>query len=115
MNNAQTQHIRQPRLSDYDPNIHPNSMEAWEKIRDSLPPRQQLVFNTIMQSKTALTDKEIARLAHLPIESVTGRRGELEKKGVIECAGNTINERGNKASLWRVARARFVRADSIES
>lgn len=108
MNEAQD--TRQPRLTDYDPNIHPNSMEAWEKIRDSLPPRQQLIFNTIMQSKTALTDKEIARLAHLPIESVTGRRGELEKKGVIECAGNTINERGNKASLWRVARARFVRA-----
>jgi hypothetical protein len=114
MNESQNQNIRQPSLSDYDPNIHPNSIEAWEKIRDSLPPRQQLIFNTIMQSKTALTDKEIARLAHLPIESVTGRRGELEKKGVIECAGNTLNERGNKASLWRVARARFVPANLCE-
>lgn len=100
-------------LTDYDSNIHPNSMEAWEKIRDSLPPRQQLVFNTIMQSKTPLTDKEIAHVSHLPIESVTGRRGELAKKGVIECAGNTINEKGNKASLWKVSKPHFTRANSL--
>ena len=47
------------------------------------------------------TDKQIAQYLNWPINCITNRRGELEKKGLVVSSGVVV-QNGRKAHIWKV-------------
>ena len=64
--------------------------------------KQEIVYNEIERIGPA-TDKQIAGSLNFQINSVTPRRGELVKMGIIEKKGIFFNEKTNRPeTLWGV-------------
>lgn len=65
--------------------------------------RQEEVLKVIYQADKSLTDKEISNKLNRPINTVTPRRNELVKKGlVIEDERRKCTITGRKAIAWKV-------------
>jgi hypothetical protein len=64
--------------------------------------RQTAVYEAIKILGTT-TDKRISQFLHWPINTVTPRRGELVKLGVVQKCGATMNEATNRPEIiWGV-------------
>ena len=85
--------------------IRQTSLEAYERLRyevNGLGKRQQAVYE-LLRKKSPLTDRQISRLLGWPINTVTPRRGELLKKGVIMRWGYLVDSVTNRsANTWGV-------------
>ncbi|MDX1902126.1 MAG: hypothetical protein SFW66_09040 [Gammaproteobacteria bacterium] len=85
--------------------IKDTSMQAWRNLNDSraISVRQAQVLAAIRNAKFPVTDAEISKLVELPINCVTGRRGELVALGLVVDCGVVKNEFGRSVHVWRVA------------
>lgn len=75
------------------------SLLAYEELRPVLNYRQQQVLK-IIQNYPNISDLEISQLLGWPINSVTPRRGELEKLNLIKSNGKTRIE-GRLRHVWK--------------
>jgi hypothetical protein len=64
-----------------------SSLDAYQSILDKLSDKRKKVLNIIKLFKEPICDKTIAIILDWPINRVTGRRGELEKMGLIGSVG----------------------------
>jgi len=62
--------------------IQQTSLESWGKLQNSLGRRQREVL-TVLQERPA-SNRELAELLFLPINSVTGRVKELRSLGYVK-------------------------------
>lgn len=76
------------------------SIEAYYSIVDKLNHMQKAVFNIIRKLQPC-TDLEISDYSGIPINAVTPRRGELEKKGLIESFEKVRQRTGRRAWNWK--------------
>lgn len=80
-------------------NIQQTSLQAYEQVQPKIGKNQQIIFNLIYIHE-GITDAEIGNTLDWPINTVTPRRNELVKLGLIYSKGvrlckitkNTANE-----------------------
>lgn len=77
----------------------PNSLFAFSFLQPKLSDRQREVYDAMRMMNRSFTDKDLSDFMSIPINSITPRRGELLKKGLIRKSGDVI-QNGRKASLW---------------
>jgi DNA-binding MarR family transcriptional regulator len=71
------------------------------EIKPSLGDRQRLVLDEIRKHKH-ITNSELSRALHLPINSITGRCKELRDKGYVEEWGKRTCEVTKRVVIaWR--------------
>ena len=82
------------------------SISAYELVNKNLGERQALVLNAIHKLNRQgvfPSDKQISLFLKLPINIITPRRNELEKKNRIFCKSVDHDGLGNiKVSLWAI-------------
>ena len=80
--------------------------ESYQRTLPTAKKRRTQVYNYIWQatqSHCTVTDREISKALHWPINRVTPRRGELVQTGKVVCAGITWDcETRRKATMWKV-------------
>jgi hypothetical protein len=64
-----------------------SSLDAYQSILDKLSDKRKKVLDVIRDYPNGIFDKQISMLLGWDINRVTGRRGELEKMGLIESVG----------------------------
>ena len=74
------------------------SREAYKSLKD-LGDKQRVVYEAIKVLGRA-TDLEIANYLGKPINTITNRRGELLKYGMVAQEGHKKNPSGNNAMAW---------------
>ena len=80
--------------------IQQQSLKAFEVIKKDLSKRQAEVLSCIFRLGEA-SDKQISKYLGLPINSITPRRNELEKKNRIYCRRIDLDGIGNmKVAIW---------------
>ena len=77
-----------------------NSLEAYESIKLSLSPKQAIVFEALRNKPC--TDKTLAKRLGWAINRITGRRGELVKKGLVKKM-YVDQQDGRSATVWGVS------------
>lgn len=70
-------------------------------VKPNLSERQREVYNAARMMNRSFTDKELAKYLGWEINSITPRRGELKKKGLLQKVG-TVLQNGRPATLWEV-------------
>ena len=80
--------------------VRDTSIEAYLDLK-YLNKKQQVVHDTIRAIEPC-TDQQIADSLGWPINRVTPRRGELEKKDIIIDAGKVRGPSGRYAHVWRI-------------
>lgn len=84
--------------------ISSTSRMAFEKIKEQLSDRRGQVFAAVWSSAEPVSDFQIAKALHWPINCVTPRRSELEQMGYIELAYIAPGEPSNmEVNYWVVA------------
>ena len=80
------------------------SLEAYNKIVPNLGQKQQRMLMKYMKYKQlAFTDYEMAKILGWPINTVTPRRGELAKLGLLVRDKRKMNHpSGCMANSWRI-------------
>jgi hypothetical protein len=68
-----------------------SSLDAYQSILDKLSDKRKKVLDVIRDYPNGIFDKQISMLLGWDINRVTGRRGELEKMGLIESVGRKIS------------------------
>lgn len=79
------------------------SIEAYKSILPELGKKQGMVFYAIFKIQPCM-DIQIANYLNVPINTITPRRGELVKKGLVEEHDIIKNAYGRKAIRWRIKR-----------
>ena len=64
-----------------------SSLDAYQSILDKLSDKRNQVFKIIKAFQEPISDRQISEWLGWDINRVTGRRGELEKMGLIESVG----------------------------
>ena len=64
-----------------------SSLDAYQSILDKLSNKRKQVLDVIREYPNGIFDKQISMILGWDINRVTGRRGELEKMGLIESVG----------------------------
>lgn len=88
--------------------VEDTSLEAWQRIQPSLG-RRQAEVHTILHNATVrgfdMTNREIARLMHVDVCSVTPRVGELRDLDLAELSQKrACGVTGYRAKAWRTKR-----------
>ena len=86
--------------------IRDTSIAAFNGIKPTLSDRQSAVL-ALLERSHALTDKEIARELGWEINTVTPRRGELEKYGLVQSYGKRrcrVSGSKKEVHVWGVAK-----------
>jgi len=78
-----------------------NSLESYILLEPSLNELQETVKNAVYVLGKA-TDNEIIQFTNLNPSTARPRRIELARLGVIEVAGDKIQQNGRKATMWRI-------------
>jgi len=79
-------------------NVRDSSIEAYEKLSESnkLGRRRRQIFICYAKAGQPLCDYTVAQLLGLPINSITPRRGDLEKMGYLRDCGKLPAPPGNQ-------------------
>lgn len=77
------------------------SLFAYQEIKHSLGDRQKAVYEALKMKD--MTDQELATWLSWPINTVTPRRGELVKMGLIRKAG-IKQQNGRPATIWEIGK-----------
>ena len=81
--------------------IRNTSKTAYSSIYSSLPDKRRIVFGAIVELQEC-TDYQISQFLQWAINTVTPRRGELEKQGLIESKRIIFNLNNRPAHLWQL-------------
>lgn len=80
-------------------NLRETSLQAYYgEVLPNLGDKQRLVLSAIVRLQPC-TDQQIGKILNIPINSVTPRRGELDKKGLIVEWGKR-QQNGRQALTW---------------
>jgi len=89
--------------------IRQTSLEAYKAIKPKLGARQKEVFDVLDEAAKPLTDKELSEILDRPINTVTPRRNELVKKGlIVEAEKRLCTITGSKAIAWKINNGGFL-------
>lgn len=80
-----------------------NSLFAFSFIQPKMSEKQKEVYNAMRMYNRPFTDHDLKVFMGWEINSITPRRGELVKKGLVRKAGDVI-QNGRKATLWEVGK-----------
>lgn len=81
--------------------IQETSLNAWIEVQPTLTGRRLQVYDVLM-SRGPLTNAEIGRLIHLPINCVTPRVNELRKKNLVRhFEVRQCSVTGHNAIAWK--------------
>lgn len=80
-----------------------NSLFSFQFIQPKLNDKQKEVYTAMRAMNRPFTDHDLKIFMGWEINSITPRRGELLKKGLIRKSGDII-QNGRKASLWEVGK-----------
>lgn len=72
-------------------------------VKPVLSDRQSEVYNACRMMNRSFTDKQLGEYMNWPINSITPRRGELVKKGLLQKAGIVL-QNGRPATLWEIGK-----------
>jgi len=75
------------------------SRRAYEKVRPTLGPKQEIVFGVIKRLQP-VDNETIAEVLDWPINRVTGRVNELEGYDYVTCECKGPNRRGMLVKKW---------------
>lgn len=78
-----------------------NSLFSFIALKPKLGEKQREVYEAMRMMNRQFTDHDLKEYMGWEINSITPRRGELLKKGLIRKAGSII-QNGRKATLWEV-------------
>jgi predicted transcriptional regulator len=79
--------------------IQETSLFSYKEIKKVLSSRQKEVYEAIKMMNRPFTDKELATFMDKPINTITPRRGELVKMGLLQKFGKKKQD-GRTAILW---------------
>ncbi|CCD89879.1 conserved protein of unknown function [Bradyrhizobium sp. ORS 285] len=83
-------------------NVQTTSLFAYRDVQKKLPKKQHQV-REMLALHADLTDKELARALNWDINTVTPRRGELVKAGIVEWSQTRpCAVTGKTCHAWRV-------------
>lgn len=85
-------------------NMQQTSLDAYESIRGTLNPSQQMVFHQLEVSGCCSNEK-LSDLLSLPINKITPRILELRKKGLVKNMYLEKSKSGRKAKVWGIVHA----------
>lgn len=77
------------------------SLLAYEKLKDKLGDKQQIVYETLRELGSA-TNEQIADSLGWPLQNVTGRITELKKYGLVDVDGIGLSKLGNSSKIWGI-------------
>lgn len=80
---------------------NPESVEAFQSIKDRLTQAQERVLNCIKQSDNGRTNDEICVVLGLTPNQVSPRLTELKIAGRIERVGTRLTRSKCSASVWK--------------
>ena len=78
--------------------IQQTSLQAYELLQPKLGAKQQEVLSALRVLKQA-TDKDLARFLGWPINTITPRRLELERAGLVRERGRVV-QNGRTRIVW---------------
>lgn len=96
--------------------VQPNSLAAYDTV--DLSSRQAEVFGAIRDLHRLgrkPSDQDVAVWLDLPINSVTGRRGELHEQGLIVLAEHKKGPTGRKVAVWAPSPVQLSFWESLHS
>jgi len=85
--------------------VQETSLDAYRQIQPSLGDKQRQVYKLLEKASLNgfdMTDKEIGKALHWPINTVTPRRGELVELGLVTVSQIRFNDTGKRAIAWKV-------------
>jgi hypothetical protein len=77
-----------------------SSINAYSEIYPTLGARQREVLEAFKASPMALCDLDVSETLNKPINTITPRRGELQKKGLIAWTGFKLNSLGRSVRAY---------------
>ena len=81
--------------------VRDTSLAAYRELKNSLGARQHQVLRVLI--KKDCTNRELCKELDLPINSITGRVSELERKGLIEAKAKIKDPvTGRKVYKWGI-------------
>lgn len=81
--------------------ISQTSLFSFLALQPKLSEKQKEVYEAMRMYGRPFTDHDLKIFMNWEINSITPRRGELLKKGLVRKAG-TIMQNGRTATLWEV-------------
>ena len=81
-----------------------SQLESYTLIGSKLGDRQLAVFHTIRKQRGGMTLFEISEAMQIPINQVSGRVTELQRRGYVQNSGVTrLNPKtGKKGTVWTI-------------
>ena len=106
MTEQQIQLPQQVIFVDYQPSgVRDTSIDAFNKIVDSLPLSRLLVFRAIQSIGGKATNSQLRRVLGWEINRITPRVQELRKLGILRYSGKHLdNETKKEVCQWEIAR-----------
>lgn len=81
------------------------SLESYIIFKEHFNRLEREIMRLLENHPRGLTDIEISRKTGIKINSVTGRRNSLVKKGVVESFGSRLNNDSEvRNKIWRLKR-----------
>lgn len=85
--------------------VQQTSILSFKATLPTLSHKQAVMYEALKKVKAPVTDRELTKILGWPINTVTPRRGELEKLGYIEHADYTFDLETNRhTKTWRLTR-----------
>jgi len=85
-------------------NVQQTSIDAYRSVIPCLGNKQWAVY-VLLYNATCngmdMTDMELGKALHWPVNTITPRRGELVSMGLIVEACVRVNVTGRRAKAWR--------------
>lgn len=85
--------------------VQQTSILSFKATLPTLSHKQSVMYEAFKKVKAPVTDRDLTKILGWPINTVTPRRGELEKLGHITQAGYTFDLETNRhTKTWRLTR-----------
>jgi phosphoenolpyruvate-protein kinase (PTS system EI component) len=85
-------------------NVQQTSIDAYHSVKADLGRKQKVVLKQLEDATRNgydMTDMELGKALHWPVNTITPRRGELVSLGLVVEACVRVNVTGRRAKAWR--------------
>ena len=85
--------------------VRDTSIESYNKLKEEglLSARQIQVYDMLRSLNYGSIDRQLAFLCNLPINSITGRRHELEEMSLVMSIGKVLDTKTNRnVNTWAI-------------
>lgn len=90
--------------------VQDTSIKTYQEImNEGLIGSMQKEVALVIFDNTNITDKEISEVLNYPINTITGRRNELVKMGMVESNGKREQSNGRTAYQWRILKTIYFK------